>query len=167
MDEFKQIVIIAAVLLILSLALVIALRINNTASDVVTSQEQQLIQVMAVMEESKFAVYDNKEVSGTQTLAAVQGYRGAEYAILVKTKAGGFKNYNCQIDDSGASDIYTNDESIQKTGRIEISEHLNTEVAQNNNYKPAQAKTDENYINPRGVFKSYILIDSNGQIIGI
>lgn len=140
-DAIKIGIAVIIVLLIASLAFLL----YNSGKDTADNALQDLNEMNAILEESKYTDYENLTVTGNQVASLVNKYNGDSVYVKVVTKTQTtWYNYK--------------DEAL--TQAIDANENT-TLISE------MTIKGSKNYINPNGKFKCTLYRDANQTIMGI
>ncbi len=131
----------------------LGLSLLDQGRGIAQEQSGNLAEMQKRLNEAKFDMYDNQDVTGAQVLAAIKSFREAKdiFAIQVTTNKG--------------MTTYLNNASFSG-GNVTIGTAA-SDSAIENSIKNARNQAQLTYINPVADFDAQIRKDANGVICGI
>ncbi len=156
-------VLIGVGLFLLVGVLTIGIIAYNIGQDSSKSSTQELTSITTDMQEQKYLIYDNMELSGSSVMNAIKKMEndgnGQKISILVQTgSAASYKDtwyYNTfsgGTPPNGVNIGFGNGGELQKGGTVET------------NLNNAYDVSAQQYINPTGQFRGYVYRDKNNAI---
>jgi len=140
-DAIKLGIAVIITLLVASLAFLL----YNSGRETADNALQDLNELNAILDESKYTDYENITITGNQVTSLVNKYKGDTVFVKVETKT---------------NTTWYNYKDVNLTTRVSESDNAK-------NISNMNIKGSTNYVNPNGKFKCTLHRDSNQTIMGI
>lgn len=173
MNDWTELVKNAIAALVILLAISVVLFLAYLGLDAANSSGEKIVNTTTAMDMRSYDTYNQTTIKGSTVLSAVKNYQNQPVGVVVQTKAKDVTNYNALLD-TGAPTAAPTDWSFAGTLKMNdensgvVLDDLNVfQDFQNLNTQTATDKSLPSYINPSANFKSVIIFNANGEVIGL
>lgn len=168
---------IALGIIISALLVGITFKVIKPSTESIGSNLTSMEDNMAQMNTTEFNDYDKRTMKGNEVQAAAKLFSNRDYAVIIKTLAGGTSWYNyCALLDGtsdGGSDTPTtskvSDEDFKNDKCIsDLSEDSSTgEIKHYRDLSRITSKNKKEYVRPTASFDARLIRNANNEIVGI
>jgi len=167
MEDWKEFVKMAIVGIVILGLVGVVFAFVSIGTKSANSSKEKLAQSVESLGDKEYDALNGTSVSGSQVSATMNQYAGKAFAVWVNTKKSGtFTNY-CGEYSVTPSGVVDGTGFYKLDGEFTADTNEPSGVVQLTNFSASLTVTDNEYINMGSKFKSNLVKDINGTIIGV